>query len=568
MRPRTCRPRLEPLDDRCLPSLTLSGTYSLNFPTTDPMGMHRPMAVGDFDGDGNADLAVASSEWTEYYVYSMIEVFPGRGDGSFDPARAAFVSDQHAIWGIAAGDVNGDGRSDLVLNGSEFSLLGNADGSFTGSDQSAFIPSPAPPDMNGDGTTDVVWIVYPPPLTLHWAGRVGVWLHWPDGTYSPMLEFEAGGPTEAAVGDFNDDGRPDVAAANRWGGVSVLLNDGDWPSPVGPSVRVSDATVTEGHAGTRAVTFTVTLSAASDAPLTVGYYTSNDDTPNGAATAGSDYQAVSGTLTFAPGETEKTITVVVNGDRLVEPNEYFYVNLSVAPTTPVLDSQGMGTILDDEPSVSITDVARKEGQSGTTLFVFTVTLSAASDVPVTINYGTLDGTARAGEDYTAATFQTLTFAPGQTTTNIIVAVMGDRQAEADEYFNVNLSSPNAHVADSRGIGTILDDEPRISITDVARKEGRSGTTRFVFTVTLSAAYDVPVTVNYATADGTAKAGEDYVAKSGTLTFAPGQTTKRIAVRVKGEWKNEADETFFVNLSGATNAMLVDPTGLGTILNDD
>jgi Calx-beta domain/FG-GAP-like repeat len=568
MRPRTCRPRLEPLDDRCLPSLTLSGTYSLNYIPIDPgLGLHRPMAVGDFDGDGNADLAVASSEaldaWPAYYVYTVIEVLPGRGDGSFDPARAAYVSDQHVIWGIAAGDVNGDGRSDLAVNGSEFSLLGNADGSFSGPDQSAFIPPPAPPDMNGDGYSDGVWIGYPPPLILHWAGRVQVSLHWPDGTYSPILEFEAGGPTEAAVGDFNEDGRPDVAAANRWGGVTVLLNDGDWPSPVGPSVRVSDATVTEGHEGTRDINFTVSLSAAHSQPVTVTYQTAD-----ATAAAGSDYTAASDTLTFAPGETEKTITVLVNGDRLGEPSEYFYVNLSVAPTTPVLDSQGMGTILDDEPSVSITDVARKEGQSGTTLFVFIVTLSAASDVPVTINYGTLDGTARAGEDYTAATFQTLTFAPGQTTTNIIVAVMGDRQAEADEYFNVNLSSPNAHVADSRGIGTILDDEPRISITDVARKEGRSGTTRFVFTVTLSAAYDVPVTVNYATADGTAKAGEDYVAKSGTLTFAPGQTTKRIAVRVKGEWKNEADETFFVNLSGATNAMLVDPTGLGTILNDD
>jgi FG-GAP-like repeat len=267
MRPRTCRPRLEPLDDRCLPSLTLSGTYSLNYIPIDPgLGLHRPMAVGDFDGDGNADLAVASSEaldaWPAYYVYTVIEVLPGRGDGSFDPARAAYVSDQHVIWGIAAGDVNGDGRSDLAVNGSEFSLLGNADGSFSGPDQSAFIPPPAPPDMNGDGYSDGVWIGYPPPLILHWAGRVQVSLHWPDGTYSPILEFEAGGPTEAAVGDFNEDGRPDVAAANRWGGVTVLLNDGDWPSPVGPSVRVSDATVTEGHEGTRDINFTVSLSAA------------------------------------------------------------------------------------------------------------------------------------------------------------------------------------------------------------------------------------------------------------------------------------------------------------------
>jgi Calx-beta domain/FG-GAP-like repeat len=571
MRSRSFRPRLEPLDDRCLPSLTLSGTYSLNYIPFEPgMGLHRPMAVGDFDGDGNADLAVLSSDaldaWPSYYLNTMIEVLPGRGDGSFDPARAAYVSDQQYAEGIAAGDVNGDGRSDIVVNagyGSDFSLLGNPDGSFTVADQFAFIPPPVPPDMNGDGYTDEVDTVYPPPLILHWAGRVGVWLHWPDGTYSSAGHFEAGGATESTIGDFNEDGGPDVAAANRWGGVAVLLNDGDWPSQV-PSVRVSDATVTEGHAGTRNINFTVSLSAAYSQPVTVTYQTADVT-----AVAGRDYHAASGTLTFAPGETEKTITVLVIGDRLGESTEYFSVTLSGAPTTPLLGSHAFGYILDDEPSITIEDVARKEGHSGTTLFVFTVTLSAASDVLVSVNYGILDGTAEDGEDYTAATYETLTFAPGQTTTTITVPVKGDRQAESDEYFYVNLGgATNASVADSQGIGTILDDESRVAITDVVRKEGRSGKTLFVFTVTLSAAYDVPVTVAYATADGTAKAGEDYVAKAGTLTFTPGQTTKRIAVRVQGDRKNEVDETFFVNLSGATNAMLMDGTGLGTILNDD
>ena len=184
-------------------------------------------------------------------------------------------------------------------------------------------------------------------------------------------------------------------------------------------------------------------------------------------------------------------------------------------------------------------------------------------------YATANGTATAGSDYRAAA-GTLTFAPGQTSKTITVLVNGDRLGEPNETYFVNLSSPgNATIADGQGAGTIVDDEPRISISDVTRVEGNSGTTSFVFTVTLSAAYDVPVTVNFATANGTAKTGNnDYVGTSGTLTFAPGQTTKTVTVLVKGDTKKESNESFFVNLSGATNALILDSQGVGTILNDD
>ena len=151
----------------------------------------------------------------------------------------------------------------------------------------------------------------------------------------------------------------------------------------------------------------------------------------------------------------------------------------------------------------------------------------------------------------------------------------DRLGEPNETFFVNLSAApngmatNASIADGQGLGTILDDEPRISINDVTRVEGRSGIAYFVFTVSLSAAYDAPVTVNFATADGTATTKDnDYVATSGTLTFAPGETTKTITIQVKGDNKKETNETFFLNVSAALNAVLADSQGLGTILNDD
>jgi len=106
------------------------------------------------------------------------------------------------------------------------------------------------------------------------------------------------------------------------------------------------------------------------------------------------------------------------------------------------------------------------------------------------------------------------------------------------------------------------------IDDVRRFEGNSGSTGFNFTVTLAAPLGVPVMVDYATSDGTAAAGSDYVATSGTLTFAPGETTKAVVVSVIGDTVFEADETFLVTLSNVVGSVIVDGVGLGTILNDD
>jgi hypothetical protein len=132
------------------------------------------------------------------------------------------------------------------------------------------------------------------------------------------------------------------------------------------------------------------------------------------ATAGSDYQTASGMLTFATGETTKTITVLVNGDRLPEPSETFSVKLSGATSAVITGDYCVGTILDDEPRIRIGDVTTTEGKKNqTTRFTFTVTLSAAYDQPVTLSYRTADGTATTGDqDYVGKT-GTLTFAPGE-----------------------------------------------------------------------------------------------------------------------------------------------------------
>jgi chitinase len=288
------------------------------------------------------------------------------------------------------------------------------------------------------------------------------------------------------------------------------------------------------------------------------------------ATAGVDYQSQAGTLTFAPGETAKTVTVLVNGDRAGEPDEAFSVDLGGAAGALVTSGHATATIYDDEPRVSIGYAQVTEGNAGTKVLTFAVTLSAAYDQEVRVAYATADGSATAGTDYQAAS-GTLVFAPGQTAATISVVVYGDRVAEWDESLLVLLGAPtaNAVIASGTGYGTITDDEPRVSVGDARVTEGNSGTRYLTFTVTLSAAYDASVTVNYATQDGTAVAGSDYKAASGTLTFAKGETTKTVTIAIYGDSTVESDEYFYLRLSSPSgDVQLANDLGIALIVNDD
>ncbi|MEJ1931239.1 Calx-beta domain-containing protein [Nostoc sp. NIES-2111] len=218
-----------------------------------------------------------------------------------------------------------------------------------------------------------------------------------------------------------------------------------------PSLSIKDITVTEGNTGTKNATFTVTLSAASTSVVTVNYATAN-----GTATVGSDYTATTGTLTFNPGDTSKSLNVAVIGDLTIEPNETFLVNLSNATNATIADNQAVGTITNDDtlPTVSINDITVVEGQ--TPQAVLTVTLSSASSQPVTVQYATAPVTATANADYTSNS-GTLTFAANTTTRTITIPILNDSQGEANETFKVNLSSPtNATLQKSSGTVTITD----------------------------------------------------------------------------------------------------------------
>ncbi len=335
-----------------------------------------------------------------------------------------------------------------------------------------------------------------------------------------------------------------------------------------PTLAIGDVTVSEGDSGTTNAVFTVSLSAVSGRTVTVSFATADSS-----AMAPADYAAQSGTLTFDPGVTTQTITVSVNGEMLDEGNENFLVDLTSPTNATLADGQGSGTILDDDdtlPTLSISDVTVVEGGSGTVNAVFTVSLSVASDQTVAVDFATVDGTAANPADYLAQS-GTLTFEPGVTTQTITVAVNGDALDELDETFQVELiNSTNANLADGQGVGTISNDDapPALSISDATVIEGNSGTVNLVFTVSLSAVSDQPVTVNFAAANGSAAAPADYLAQSGTLTFQPGVTTQTITIAVNGDSLDEVDENLQVNLTSPTNATIADGQGTGTISDDD
>src|SRR5205809_4566 len=337
---------------------------------------------------------------------------------------------------------------------------------------------------------------------------------------------------------------------------------------------INDVSLQEGNSGSTSFVFTVTLSGAGGSgTFTINYATVNATATgaSGACPNANDFQTKSGSLTFPSGNGTQTVTVPVCGDTTDEANETFTVHLSSASSGTITKADGTGTIgNDDGPAISINDVSVVEGNSGTSNAVFTVSLSFASTHSVSVNYATANGTATAGSDYTALTTTTLAFAAGETSKTITVQVTGDTAVEPDETFVVNLSGAvSGSIADGQGVGTILNDDDSMSISDATVTEGNSGTSSADFTVSLAQPSVLTVNVNYATADGTATQPGDYTAIPATMvTFAPGETSKIITVLVNGDTLDEANETFFVNLTSPTNSTISDGQGLGTITDDD
>ena len=247
---------------------------------------------------------------------------------------------------------------------------------------------------------------------------------------------------------------------------------------------------------------------------------------------------------------------------------------------PTPDGANVCMVATPPPTLTINDVSLNEGNSGPTIFTFTVSLSApASAGGVIFDIATADNTATvADNDYVAKSLTAQTITAGNQTYQFTVTVNGDAIVEANETFLVNVSNvTGATIGDGQGLGTIQnDDSPTLSINDVSASEGNSGTTVFTFTVTSSLPAPAGgITFDIATADGTAQddtppsEDNDYVAKSLTAqTITAGNTSYTFAVTVNGDTLVENNETFFVNLTNVANATVLDGQGQGTIQNDD
>lgn len=335
-------------------------------------------------------------------------------------------------------------------------------------------------------------------------------------------------------------------------------------------------------------TFTVTRSGSTAAVSTVQVASSG-----GTATAGTDYTALPlQTLTFAVGETSKTLTVSTVGDYLSEDDETFKVVLSEPTNAYVTDNVGVGTIVNDDeglPRFAVDDEwgtpppSVQEGDSGSTPVTFTIYRNGNTNGSSTVSYRTSGGTATAGTDYTAVPLTSVTFEPGEWSRTVDVDVAGDLTAENNETVKLVLSAPvGATIADAAGSATIIDDEGPVapgpatfvSITGGFEQPESSGGTNFF--ILRSGDTSGTTTATYNVVNGTATAGTDFTANefgqypalSGTLTFGPGESAVFLDVAIIDDNLLEPNETFDLVLSAPTGGVITVGTSSRTILNDD
>ena len=320
----------------------------------------------------------------------------------------------------------------------------------------------------------------------------------------------------------------------------------------------------------REARFAVTLNRPSTGVVSMNYAT-----VNGTALAGSDYVATSGSLSFAAGETAKTVTVTLTNDALAELAESFSLQISALAGATTLDALGTAVIAaNDAPAAALPFITVDNVVAGEqdTYANFVVRLSAPSASTVTVGYNQSNGTAVNGPDYQALGNQVLTFAPGETVKTVQVNLLNDvTTAEPAESFFFNLfSATNAQIETTFARATIIDNDavagtPVVSVSDFVIDERRA---RRSFAVTLNRPSTGVVSMNYATVNGTALAGSDYVAKSGSLSFAPGETAKTVTVTLTNDALAELAESFSLQISALAGATTLDALGTAVIAAND
>jgi hypothetical protein len=515
----------------------------------------KAVAVGDFNKDGKPDVVTANGISTQ----GNLSILLGDGAGGLASPIAVQqtpVGVSASNNGVVVADFNKDGKDDLAAVSQQGVSVSINDGaanftSKTFSAGSTSLSSVTAGDFNGDGNPDVA-------VTKAFDGKVALLLGDGAGNLGAAANFTAGsGATSIVKADFNKDNKLDVVVADL--DVSVL------------SLLLGD-----GAGGFAAAT---TVKAGGPFPTSLGTGDFDGD----------------GNLDIVVTNNSPGGVVLLTGDGA----GHFNPMLNVDET-----ESGVGQIFvadfnaDSVPDVAFTDGSRQKvfvmtGACGTaprpTTFKYggggvsefgtsgLIRIARVGGIAsaVTVDYATSDGTAKAGLDY-VATSGTLSFAAGETFKEFVINAIEDDRFEGTETINLTLSNPTGGAVltpPNPIVLTLGDDEltPTLFINNVTAAEGNTGTTGATFTASLSHPSENPISVQYATADGTAKAGDDYVAASGTITFAPGETSKGVTIQVKGGTLAEITESFFLNLTIPPGESVFSENfvrGTGRIADDD
>jgi chitinase len=523
------------------------------------------LAGSDYQAIGPQVVSFGNGETSKSVVVNVIGDTTGEGDETF---RLQLSAPVRAILGTASatGTVNND----------DFAFLSIADARIPEGDEGStalnFIVTRSG-DMNGT-------------VSARYATQAGTAAERTDyqGVERETITF---GPQQAnAAITINVVGEVLPEADEKFkvklsDPVGASISDGEGQGTIEnddlPTVEIGNAVKVEGNSGTSTLTFTVTRTGGGG-EISVHYFTQSDT-----ASGGSDYVTVSSTpLVFGPNDRTKTVDVIINGDVVVEAEERFKVRLANQDRCVIIDDEAIGRIQNDDSSVSVGNFSFVEGTTvgigGPFELRFVVTRTGAFDVPASVVYATTGGTATPGVDYIAQGPATLDFGNGESSRTVIVPVIVDATQEPDETVILTLSNPvGVSIADGTGEATILnDDNPpqpaTLSINDVSVPEGGGPA---VFTVTRSGDLSGTATVSCVQGQGGSAAppggglgSTDYSPPNNPLTFNPGVATRTLNVTVNQDESVENDETFFVELTGASGATISDAIGQGTIVDDD
>nr|WP_257469951.1 FG-GAP-like repeat-containing protein [Prochlorococcus marinus] len=554
--------------------------------------------VADMDGDGDLDIVSASIEDDTIAWYE--------NNGSANPTftKSVVATSANGAEDVHVADIDGDGDLDIVSASREDSTIawyennGAADPSWTAADiatsangaQRVFVA-----DMDGDGDLDIVSGSYFDD-TIAWYENNGAanpsWA-------SADIATSADGAHDVYVADMDGDGDMDIVSASylddtiawyendgaanpSWTSADIVTNadgandiflvdlDGDGDMDIISASELDDTIAwyeSDGAANpswTKRVIATSADGAGSvfaadidgDGDLDVASASINDDTIAWYINDGANDPSFTAVDIATNADNANSVFVAdLDGDGDLDIVSSSYIDDTIAWYENVGATR-----------ISISDVTTSNENAANASI--TVSLNQTTDEDVTVAYATSNGTATAGADYTA-TSGTLTISAGATSGTFNVPVLADSLDENNETVNITLTNPtNASISDSTATLTITDDDATPSITIADLTTSNENASNATFTVSLSNASSQDITLDYATSNGTATAGSDYTATSGTLTISAGATSGTFNVPVLADSLDEVNETATITLSNASNASISDSTATLTITDDD